>query len=86
MVGGHEIKDSTMKCVICKHGETKSGLTTLTLTRDALTLVVKNVPARVCDNCGEAYVDDDIASRVLNAAEEAARAGVQVEVREYVAA
>jgi YgiT-type zinc finger domain-containing protein len=86
MVGGHEDKDSTMKCVICKHGDTQPGLTTLTLTRDSLTLVVKNVPARVCENCGEAFVDEDVAARVLNAAEEAVRAGVQVEVREYVAA
>jgi YgiT-type zinc finger domain-containing protein len=71
--------------VICKLGDTRPGLTTLTLTRDALTLVVKNVPARVCANCGEAYVDQDVASRVLDLAEEAARAGVQVGIRAYVA-
>jgi hypothetical protein len=58
----------------------------VTLTRDALTLVVKNVPARVCENCGEAYVDEATAARVLQTAEDAADAGVQVEVREYVAA
>jgi YgiT-type zinc finger domain-containing protein len=46
-----------MKCVICKHGDTEPGRTTLTLTRDTLTLVVRNVPARVCANCGEAFVD-----------------------------
>lgn len=75
-----------MKCVICKHGETRLGKTTLTLTRDALTLVVKHVPAQVCDNCGEAFVDEATTARLLQAAEEAAEAGVQVEVREYVAA
>jgi len=75
-----------MKCVICKHGDTQPGTTTLTLTRDTLTLVIRNVPARVCDNCGEAYVDDEVAAQVLTAAEDAVRAGVQVEVREYVAA
>lgn len=75
-----------MKCVICKHGNTQPGLTTLTLTRDAFTLAINNVPARVCANCGEAYVDEAIAARVLQAAEGAAQAGVQVEVREYVAA
>jgi YgiT-type zinc finger domain-containing protein len=85
LVGGHEDKDSALKCVICKHGHIRPGLTTSTLTRDALTRVVKNVPAGVCENCGEAYVDEDIAARVFIAAEEAAQAGVQVEVLEYVA-
>ena len=69
-----------MKCVICKHGDTRPGLTTSTLTNDALTLVVRNVPAHVC----EADVDEDIASRVLIAADDAAQAGDQVAVREYV--
>ena len=75
-----------MKCVICRHGETYPGQSTVTLTRGSLTLVVKGVPARVCANCGEEYIDADVTDRLLQAAEEAARAGVQVEVREYVAA
>jgi YgiT-type zinc finger domain-containing protein len=75
-----------MKCVICKRGETKPGTSTLTLTRDGTTLVVKGVPAEVCANCGEAYVDEATTTRLLQTAEEAARAGVQVDVREYVAA
>ena len=36
-----------MKCVICKQGETLPGVTTVTLERNGLTLVVKSVPARV---------------------------------------
>jgi hypothetical protein len=51
-----------------------------------LTLVVKNVPARVCPNCGEAYVDEKAASQLLNTAEQMARAGAQVDVRQYVVA
>ena len=75
-----------MKCVICKHGETLPGTATVTLTRDAMTLVLKGVPALVCENCGEEYVDEDTTRRLLRVAEEAAQAGVQVDVREYVAA
>jgi hypothetical protein len=58
----------------------------VTLTRGPLTLVVKDVPAQVCWNCGEEYLDQDAAKQLLRAAEEAARAGVQVDVRRYVAA
>lgn len=42
-----------MKCVICKTGETRSGTTTVTLSRGETTVVIKNVPAEVCDTCGE---------------------------------
>jgi YgiT-type zinc finger domain-containing protein len=74
------------KCVICKHGETEPGTTTVTLERDSLTLVVKGVPAQVCENCGEAYVDEDTARKLLETAETEAGAGAQVEVRENRAA
>ncbi|MDP2659609.1 MAG: type II toxin-antitoxin system MqsA family antitoxin [Dehalococcoidia bacterium] len=75
-----------MKCVVCKLGETRPGKATVTLEREGVTLVIKGVPARVCANCGEEYVDEEIAARLLQSAEEAARAGVQVDIREYVAA
>ena len=75
-----------MKCVICKQGETQPGMTTVTLERNGLTLVVKNVPARVCANCGEEYVDQEVATQLLSTAEQAARAGVLVDIRAYAAA
>ena len=75
-----------MKCVICKHGETRPGRATVTLTREATTLVVKGVPAAICANCGEEYVDEETTARLIKTMDEAARAGVEVDVREYVAA
>jgi YgiT-type zinc finger domain-containing protein len=74
-----------MRCVICKQGETRPGLATVTLERDGLTIVFKRVPAQVCANCGEEYVDEEAAARLLRTAEEMARAGTQVEVRQYLA-
>ncbi len=75
-----------MKCVICKHGNTKDGKATVTLTRGETTIVIKAIPAQVCANCGEEYIDEDITADLLLSAEAAASAGVQVEVREYTAA
>ena len=75
-----------MKCVVCKQGETRPGAATVTLSREQLTLVVKGVPAEVCENCGEEYVDADTTARLLHTAEEAVQSGVQVDVRRYVAA
>lgn len=75
-----------MKCTICKHGETQAGAVTVTLERGNTTLVFKNVPAQVCENCGEAYVDAATTEHLLHAAEAAVSAGVQVEVRDFAAA
>ncbi len=75
-----------MKCVICKHGETAPGTVTVTLERGETTLVIKGVPARVCENCGEAYLDEQTTASLLGQAEEAARNAVQVEVRYFIAA
>jgi len=75
-----------MKCVICKQGETRPGKTTMTLERGAFTMVVKEVPADVCQNCGEAYVDQKTTRALLKTAEKQASAGSQVEVRAYAVA
>jgi YgiT-type zinc finger domain-containing protein len=73
-----------MKCLICKQDETQEGVTTVTLERGALTLVIKDVPARVCPNCGEAYVDETVAANLMQTAERMEAAGAQVDVRHYV--
>lgn len=75
-----------MKCVICKQGGLREGTATVTLERDGMILVFKKVPAEVCEACGEEYVTEQTTARLLATAEEAARAGVQVDIREYVAA
>ena len=49
-----------MKCLICNLGETREGFATVTLERGKATLVFKHVPAQVCANCGEEYVDDAV--------------------------
>ena len=75
-----------MACIICKRGETTPGTATVALERDGTTLVAKDVPARVCTTCGEEYVEEEAASRLLDAAEAAVAEGVQVETRRYVTA
>jgi len=75
-----------MKCVVCRQGETHPGAATVTLERNGLTLVIKGVPAQVCDNCGEEYVDEAVVAELLDTAEEVAADGTQVDVREYRAA
>ncbi len=74
-----------MQCVLCKHGKTQSGETTITLTRGDTTVVIKGVPADVCENCGEPYLDENTSGWVLERAEQAVAQGVEVEIIRYAA-
>lgn len=75
-----------MKCLICKHGEVVDGAAVVTLNRDATILVVKDVPAQVCNNCGEEYVAEEVTARLLKKAAALARDGVEVAVCNYATA
>ena len=72
-------------CPICKTGTLEPGHTTLTLQRDESTIIVKQVPAYVCDVCGEGYTEAPVTDRVLALADRAVEAGVELDVRRYVA-
>jgi YgiT-type zinc finger domain-containing protein len=54
-----------MRCPICKDGDTRAGVTSVTLEGEAKSLVMKDVPAQVCRNCGEAFVEEEQARRLL---------------------
>ncbi|MCL5966682.1 MAG: type II toxin-antitoxin system MqsA family antitoxin [Deltaproteobacteria bacterium] len=58
----------------------------MTLTKGTATLVFKDVPADVCDHCGEDYIGEDVARRLYSAAEAIVRSGVPLDVRSYEAA
>ena len=72
-----------MICLICRQAETVDRLTAVRFERGEMRLVVSNVPARICPSCGEAYVDEVVATQLLQAAEEASEAGVLDTVVEY---
>jgi len=74
-----------MRCVMCKQGETQPGKASVTLQRGETTVIVKEVPADVCENCGEYYLSDAITERILAMAEEAVRKGAEVEILRFAA-
>jgi YgiT-type zinc finger domain-containing protein len=74
-----------MRCILCRHGESKPGLVTVTLQRGETTVIIKEVPAEVCENCGEYYLDEGITERILSMAEEAVAKNVEVEILRFAA-
>ena len=75
-----------MICMICKQDEVRFGKATVVFERDGTTVVVKSVPARICANCGEEYVDEATTAQLLATAEQAAQSGILVDIRACVAA
>ena len=74
-----------MKCPICKHGNTQAGVASITLERGHTTVMFKLVPAQVCENCGEVYHDAKVTRSLLQQADQAAKGGVEIDVRRYAA-
>ncbi len=74
-----------MKCAICRNGETEEGKTTVVLERGKTTLVFKNVPAHVCENCGEEYLSAETNRDLLSRANDAVERGVDFEMLRFAA-
>jgi hypothetical protein len=55
------------------------------LQRGSSTVIVKNVPTGVCENCGEPHVSDAVAEQAMARAEAAVRNGVEVEILRFAA-
>ncbi len=74
-----------MNCTICRHGSTRPGKSNVALHRGESTIVIKDVPADVCENCGEYYLTEEISRRVLELAEESVQHGAEIEVLRFAA-
>lgn len=70
---------------MCRNGILEEGHTTVVLERGDATLVFKNVPARLCENCGEAFVSAEVNADLLRKANLALDRGVTLELLSYAA-
>ena len=66
-------------CPICG-GKKTAGRTTYSVDLGFGVVVVRNVPATVCDQCGEEWIGAEIASELERLVEEARQSRRQVEV------
>jgi hypothetical protein len=46
-------------------------------------VIVKNVPAKVCDSCGNASIDSEVARILLNFAQSMFDAGTELDIRNF---
>jgi hypothetical protein len=57
----------------------------VTLQRKESTIIFKEVPAEVCENCGEYYLSEAVTEKVLTRAELAVQNGAEVEILRFAA-
>jgi YgiT-type zinc finger domain-containing protein len=69
-----------MICLTCKIGTPRPGTTTVLLEKKGSLVILKEVPARICDNCGERYFDSDVTKQMLEEADSVYQKGAELEI------
>lgn len=67
------------KCPLCG-GDKRKGHTTYTVDLGYGVVVVRDVPAKICSQCGEEWIDSKIAEELENIIESAREKKAQLEV------
>jgi len=79
-----ELKDMEgSPCIVCPEGRLEVSTFTKTMERDGTTLVVKEVPALVCDTCGDVSYTEAIGRRLDEMHEAAKTAEIDTAVRSF---
>ena len=71
-----------MKCFMCK-GETEQKLVNYLLDVDNRIIIIKEVPANVCKQCGERYFDDDVMENLEKIIEDVKNVSIEISVVNY---
>jgi YgiT-type zinc finger domain-containing protein len=72
-----------MICLICRQADLVDGPTSAEFKRGEARFTVTSIPARVCPNCGDALVDENVALQLLKAVEDLVQSGHLEGIREY---
>jgi YgiT-type zinc finger domain-containing protein len=74
----------TRKCALCS-GQILAGSTTFTVDYRDGSFIARNVPAAVCEQCGEAWITDQSAQRLESLLQDAKAARRQLEIVDLAA-
>ena len=71
-----------MKCFMCK-GETESKFVNYLVDIDNNIIIIKEVPAHVCKQCGERYFDNDVMKNLEKIIDEVKRVSMEISIVNY---
>ena len=69
-------------CPLCR-GHKREGTTTFTVDLESGVIVIRHVPALICDQCGMEWIEDDVAGTLERIVNGARGKGSLVEVAEF---
>lgn len=72
-----------MICLVCRKAQLVDGLASINFERGEFKTVINLVPAQTCPACGEAYLDEQVTTQVLNLVEEILHQGMLDIVQDY---
>lgn len=72
-----------MTCPVCGQGDLHAGSTTFAADADGTVVVVRNVPADVCEVCGESFIDEVVAGALEELVADSKVSGTESIVRHY---
>jgi len=73
-----------MFCFLCK-GEMKSGKVNFPIDEEDNFILIKGVPAEICEQCGEVFLKDDVAAAIEEIAKTAKATNVEFEILRFAA-
>ena len=73
-----------MNCVMCK-GEMVEGTINYPIDHESRFLLIRNVPALICEQCGEYFIDDTVFEKIQEIVRVARSSNVEIEVLRYAA-
>ena len=71
-----------MKCFMCK-GETETKLVNYLVDLDKTIIIIKQVPANVCKQCGERFFDNDVMRNLEKIIDDVRKVPVEISVVNY---
>jgi len=69
-----------MNCSICREGECKAGVTEELFNKKGKLIVLKNLPAMICENCGAKFFSEETSKLILKNLDEAAKSNAEFEI------
>ena len=70
------------KCPLCG-GEKEDGKTTYSVDLNFGVVVVRNVPAKICSQCGEEWIEHDVSKQLEKVIDTARQSHSQVEILSF---
>lgn len=71
-----------MNCILCKSNLT-IGVVNHIVDLDGHIIIIKGVPANICNQCGEYFIENDIAMKIEKIIEEVTKNKIEILVLNY---